>query len=689
MKIFELVTTAFKLIIPVFIYFSVHAQSGEHYCGADELRMQNISSSELRKAIQIREQQLETETQNFSIRSGSTYIIPVVFHVIHNYGSENISDAQIYDAIRVLNNNYRKRNADTVDIIPAFQSIAADCEIELRIAQIDPFGNCTKGINRIASTTTYTGGHEVKQLIHWDPTKYLNVYIVANAAGLAGHAVWPADADTIPQWDGIVIKHDYVGSIGTSNNLRSVVLSHELGHYLNLHHIWGGNNVPGFYYLPVGDAGNCAFDDLVGDTPNTIGWSSCNLSASSCGSLVDNVQNFMDYAYCARMLSEGQKNRMHACLNSSIAGRNNLWSPTNLIATGTDGTNILCDATFEASQTLICAGSTITLTDYSYHGAHSRQWEFFGSEIPSSLTDSVITVSYPNPGVYRVKLTVSDGSINMEEDRIDYIHVLPSPGFPLPYVQNFETLLNLNSNEIHVNNPQADGTYILNSTVGYSGTYAAQFENYSTNTGFIDELIFGPFNATTVSALQASFRFAFCMRDSVAATDQLQVLVSNNCGDNWVVRKTLGVSLLVTAAAQNAPWVPNNSDWAYETVTNISASYLTSEFMIKFAFRSGGGNLLFLDDINLAANVGVEEQTTNTIFATYNSLLQQVVISKSFNLLINSIVLYDAFGRLVWTENVSSAEDIYRISTSGIASGVYIIGVSGSGGDYFSKLVIY
>ncbi|MBK7183135.1 MAG: hypothetical protein IPH89_09460 [Bacteroidetes bacterium] len=172
-----------------------------------------------------------------------------------------------------MNKTFRKQSADTASIIAAFKPLHADCDIEFRLATLDPNGNCTSGINRIASPLTTTGDHAVKSLIHWDPSKYLNVYVVQNAAGLAGHAVWPADADSIPNWDGIVISHDYVGSVGTSTPQRSVVLAHECGHYLNLQHIWGGNNVPNFYYYPCADPfKDCNIDDLVTDTPPTIGW---------------------------------------------------------------------------------------------------------------------------------------------------------------------------------------------------------------------------------------------------------------------------------------------------------------------------------------------------------------------------------------------------------------------------------
>lgn len=260
----------------------------------------------------------------------------------------------------------------------------------------------------------------MKSLIHWPPNKYLNIYVCAQAAGLAGHSMLPAAADTIPEWDGIVMQHSYVGTIGTSEYFRRTVLTHEIGHFLNLQHIWGGNNVPNYYYLPVSDPGNCAYDDEVSDTPNTIGWQSCNLSGTTCGDL-DNVQNYMDYAYCGRMFTEGQKARMHACLNSSVANRNNLWQPANLAATGTDdGTYYLCAAKFEADKRVVCVGDTITFSDLSYNGVQTRYWEINGATT-NSTTDSIVKAVYSSPGKYTIKLTVGRDGEDVSVTRNEYI----------------------------------------------------------------------------------------------------------------------------------------------------------------------------------------------------------------------------------------------------------------------------
>ena len=115
---------------------------------------------------------------------------------------------------------------------------------------------------------------------------------------------------------------------------------------MNLRHLWGNSNSPG-------DAENCEMDDNVTDTPLTSGWTSCNLDGETCGSL-DNVQNYMEYSYCGRMFTEGQRTRMRAAMNSNTAQRNQLWTPENLENTGVNEEPILCEARFNVSRQTIC-----------------------------------------------------------------------------------------------------------------------------------------------------------------------------------------------------------------------------------------------------------------------------------------------------------------------------------------------
>ncbi|NNC85545.1 MAG: zinc metalloprotease, partial [Bacteroidia bacterium] len=280
----------------------------------------NKFESEITKAAQ---QLLNTEN------SGSPRIIPVVFHVIHEYGPENISKAQILDQIRILNEDFRRTNADTVNTPAAFTPVAADCNIEFRLAQLDPQGNCTDGIVRVYSPLTSSGigdGAQLKALSRWPNDKYLNYWVVRTiTGGILGYATFPGGNANV---DGVVCGHNYTGSIGTAVGGAydlGRTATHEVGHWLSLLHIWGDSN-----------CGN----DLVADTPTASGSNfgcatyphvSCNNGPNG-----DMFMNYMDYSddICFNIFTAGQSARMNATLNNA---RNNVWTQANLIATGTDG----------------------------------------------------------------------------------------------------------------------------------------------------------------------------------------------------------------------------------------------------------------------------------------------------------------------------------------------------------------
>ncbi len=573
------------------------------HCGTDEMHQKlYMGFPGICAKVTANAQELEQFTANFSPNPESKapvlYTIPVVFHVIHNYGAENISDDQIHDQMAIINEDFQKLNADTVDIVSAFDTIAANCQIEFKLAKKDPLGNCTNGITRHVSTETYTGDHAVKSIVHWDPSMYLNVYICADAAGLAGHALVPAAADTVSSWDGIVLRHDYCGSIGTSTPFRSTVLTHEIGHYLNLQHTWGGNNVPGYPYLPVADAGNCAYDDGVGDTPLTIGWQTCNLSGNTCSSL-DNVQNYMEYAYCAKMFTEGQKARMHATLNSSIANRDNLWKATNLTATGVNDPDQLCKADFTWDKQIVCAGDTVWLTDRSYHLVTTRSWDLTGATVPTQ-TDSVAFAVYTSPGEYDVELLVGDGSINDTLLKTNLITVLPVSGVATNLEEGFESASTIPNSEWAVLNEDEGVTWELYTGTGYEGTNCVRVESLGQNDGQKDELISYPINVSFYTDLELNFRYSYAKATS-SSHDKLSIFVSKDCGETWVLRKTITTFELNTVSDTVASsFVPTSqSEWALGTVTNILSSFYVNNLQVKFVFESGEGNNIYLDNINL------------------------------------------------------------------------------------------
>jgi PKD repeat protein len=604
----------------IFLFISnlFYAQH-QNFCGADEMRIEMLKNNpELAKAIAKREQALEQYTaayteqvQQKKMSTPATYIIPVVFHVIHNYGVENISDAQLKDGLDIVNKTFRKLRPDTNSIVAAFQPIHADCEIEFRLAQIDPNGNCHSGINRIASSLTSIGDHSVKSLIHWDPTKYLNVYVVENAAGLAGHAIFPSDADSLPLWDGIVLTHSYVGTIGTSTLTRSVAFAHECGHYLNLQHIWGGNNVPGFYYYPCADPfKDCNIDDLVADTPPTIGWQTCNLSGASCLNSVDNVQNVMDYSYCNIMFTQGQKVRMHACLNSTFGGRNNLWQTANLIATGVYSSPApLCNADFTVNKNVMCntVANQVVYTNTSYNGNFSSvEWVFPGGT-PSVSSAATPTVTYTIPGVYGATLKVKNGSDSLMVTKNNLISVVGNTTASFPFTDDFETTTSLSGIKFFENTFDTINRWQITTNAAYSSTHSIWLDNFNNSMNTKDELYSQMIDITGVATPAIKFKYAFARKDSTNK-DQLQVFITKDCNSTWLQRLSTIGAALETVPPVSTPFVPSAANEWKEAIALIPATYQTSTFRFKIVFTSKGGNNIYIDDINLDTHIGINEQ---------------------------------------------------------------------------------
>jgi len=571
--------------------------------GSPELdAMIHGNDPDLMEAIRQEQETLEAWTDEYAQMGDarSNYIVPVVWHVIHNNGVENISDAQIHDAMRILNEDFNRQNPDWQNVRADFLGIVGDVGIEFRLARKDPNGNCTNGITRTISTLTYSGDQNMKALIQWPRNRYLNIWVAASANGAAGYALLPSGAAFLASQDGIVMQHSYVGSIGTGFPQRSRAVTHEVGHWINLAHTWGNSNTPGV-------ATNCNSDDGVTDTPNTVGWTTCNTAGQSCGSL-DNVENFMEYSYCSKMFTEGQKTRMLASLNSSTAQRNQLHTASNLAFTGVEGPPQLCAALFNSSTRVACAGAQVTFSDVSYHGVTSRTWTFEGGN-PGSSTAANPTVTYSQPGTYAVTLTVSDGTTSLTNNSTSYITVLPSTGVPVPAFDGFESYSDLDSSPWMVDNPNNNNTWSVTDAAAFTGSKSVRILNTSNMSGQSDELLSTTYNMSGVPQITLTYRYAFARRSN-NNDDRLRVFVSSDCGNTWSLRQQLrGSTNLPTAPNTTANFVPANQDqWGFGEVNNISNAFHVSNFRFKFEFESAGGNNIYLDDINLnGAAVGLDE----------------------------------------------------------------------------------
>ncbi len=242
------------------------------------------------------------------------YTIPVVFHVLHENGPENISAVQIADAIAILNANF---DAPTDPIEAPFDAIAADMDIAFVLASVAPDGSPSNGIDRIETALTYDAGAPSTYLNPWPRNRYLNIWVVRSLAtpNISYISPLPAQAESTPCSDGVMLYHSYVGSIGTASPATKRTLTQAVGRFLNLKMV---------YEDPIGE-GPCA-DDEVADTPVCVATVLCNGAMNSCDTVVANEHNFMSSPYCSNMFTLGQRARAHACLTSSVAQRDQLAS---------------------------------------------------------------------------------------------------------------------------------------------------------------------------------------------------------------------------------------------------------------------------------------------------------------------------------------------------------------------------
>ena len=643
------------------------------------------------------------KAKNKAIPKGVIYKIPIVFHVLHNNGIENISDEQIYNALEILNRDFRKLNADTATVQSDFVGMPSDVEVEFVLATKAPNGTCFKGITRTSSPLSYQGddgnaqvnairnGNDVYQQ-SWPGNRYLNVFICGEIGGAAGYTTNPATWSATSMTNGIWILHDYVGSIGTGSTGASRALTHEVGHWLNLDHTWGPNNNPG-------NTSSCSSDDDVEDTPNCIGVTACLLNANTCNSVNaywnydvrDNVENYMDYSYCSKMYTPGQTARMRAALQGTSTGRFNLWQTANLTATGATNDFYLCKAQFTTDRTTICAGDSIQLIDDTYNAVTGWNWEItpatgWSFASGSTSTSQNPTINFTQTGLYTIKLTATDVSTTDDEVKTNYIRVLPESAV-LPYWEGFEsynTLANLTNWEVV--NPSNNNAWTIENTTGHSGAQCAKLVNFGQAVGNVDELISAPIDLSVIPStgtVTLSFRYAYRKR-TTADYEYLKVFVSSDCGNNWAQRKTLGGNQL-SSLTSTTTWKPSQqADWVTVHMINVTNLYFTPNFKMKFRFEADGGNNIYLDDINLYAGapsdnlvLGINDlNDINNVELYPNPTEGDVHIKFSANQAEKMVVqITDITGKVVSTSQIASKEgsNLIIVPTDGMSSGTYFV----------------
>ncbi len=299
--------------------------SAQRVCAAHDVLEQQLLENPL---LQQMMEEIERHTEDFmnapqGVNERVQVTIPIVVNVIWNTSSENISDAQIQTQIDVLNADFRALNADRINTPSIFSNLIADFEINFCLATQDPSGNATTGIRRQNTTRTSFSSNDAMKytaqggLDAWDRNKYLNLWICDLNSPLLGYAQFPGGAAAT---DGVVCDYQYVGTIGTATTPfhKGRTATHEVGHWLNLRHIWG-------------DA-TCG-SDLVNDTPthntSNVGCPSSPHYSTCSGTPIEMTMNYMDYTddACMYMFSTGQKARSQALFAAGGSRVSLLTSP--------------------------------------------------------------------------------------------------------------------------------------------------------------------------------------------------------------------------------------------------------------------------------------------------------------------------------------------------------------------------
>ncbi|MGA0560634.1 M43 family zinc metalloprotease [Larkinella sp. VNQ87] len=392
------------------------------------------SRATFEKTLQERIEQIQ-KLERTGRLADAVLTIPVVVHVVHageGVGTgRNISAAQVQAQLETLNEDFRRKpgtrgfNED---------SRGADIELEFCLAAINPSGATMgeRGINRVNGAanfgkSTWTRNDiegVLKPNTYWDPEKYFNIWVVDFAATddrLLGYAQFPSQS-TLPglspnmgagSTDGVVVRYQSFGNAEKGNfpvmqapyNLGRT-LTHEVGHWLGLYHIWG-------------DA-NCG-NDYVDDTPTQASESrGCQKGRTSCGS-TNMVENYMDYSDdgCFNIFTRGQKTRMRAVMQFAVRR-------ANLVNSNVCGTVVATRPTsnFRAENLQVLLGGQVRFTDLSTNFPTTWQWTFEGGT-PATSNEQNPVVTYAQPGKFRVTLVTSNSAgTSAPVVRDSYIEVL-------------------------------------------------------------------------------------------------------------------------------------------------------------------------------------------------------------------------------------------------------------------------
>ncbi|KAA0994186.1 T9SS type A sorting domain-containing protein [Dyadobacter sp. UC 10] len=549
-----------------------------------------------------------------SLRTAADNVIPVVFHVVLSNQSQ-VTNAQILAQLDTINKDYRGTEDQLAKVPSYFKSLFGQSGIQFCLAQRTPDDKPTTGIERVTTTRNafdYTtnlvkhaesGGSDA-----WDPDRYLNIWICDLSGGILGYATFPDDG--VPDEQGVVVDYSSLpgGNLAAYNGGKT--LTHELGHYFNLFHIWGDDN------------DTCAGDDDIADTPRQQGSTSIcptGIETDQCtpGGSGIMYQNYMDYTpdNCLLMFTREQVAAMEAALlrNRVSLLSSNACTPVNLknkdasIQSITQPEQRLCDNTFTPQVILENRGAE-TLTSVTIRAViddgTERSYTWTGSLATFAKATVTLSELEVAEGNHVLRISTSNPNGAADEDpsndaaSLDFIYYEPVDA---PVTESFESLFPPTGWDIV--NADRGTTWEKTTEAAKTGSASVRISNFENEvTGERDYLRMPVVNIAGTDSAFVSFQVAAATNTNSSQRsvwDTLQVMISTDCGLSYTsVYRKWGSSLVTRSGATRVAFAPNASEWRREEI-DISEFIGQGKILVAFVNSGGNGNNIFLDDINL------------------------------------------------------------------------------------------
>lgn len=652
--------------------------------------------------------------------------IAVVVHVIHNGEAPgegvNISDEQIYSQIEVLNEDYQRKNADTIDTQAEFLGRASHMNIEFVLARQTKEGNPTTGIVRAEGTKpsygiTISERELLSGFSHWDPNIYLNIWVTDLTSPYIGLAQFPdynypglgdePNKDN-EATDGMVIDYKAFGSVAKvpeSDLMNRYDLgrtaTHEIGHFFGLKHVWGD---------ATGAAG-CSVDDYVGDTPNSsVDYSGecIPVNHESCGSN-DIFENFLNYTNdaCMNIFTTEQVGRMQVIIENA---------PRRGSLLNSSGTNYPDDNYFDLAITdikspgiVICDNElnliieirnngTIPVSDFDVDYSINTSTQTYTYQGDTIFSGEIIEVQLDRSAIqngnYRLSVELNNipEDINGSNNKMDHVFAVDDQSDFIPLREEFESINLEATSWIMINEDNKIAWELTEAPMVSDENTAAYINLYNyEDRQQLDWLISPVLDFS--EAVEASVSFKTSYAKNLNFNDQLRVLASKDCGANFDDVLEIYSSSDLSNETSEDFWKPKNlNDWITHS---IDLNNYAGEQSVRLAFLAVNdyGNNLYLDDIEFFSTA--KDNIVKTARSSF-TLFPNPTIDGLFKLAFNTnerqdvvIFIYDQIGRLVaMDEYPNTLNQTYYYDFTGRRSGVYFINAKGKDFVRSKKLII-